>query len=82
MNLKKRTHDLTEAVGVQFQQTLAHLRIVDEGLVGFLVNEVVYGTTGCTPTQSEVETLGHLSHTLIAGVEHAFVPLGIQQLGA
>ena len=82
MNFEESTHDLAEAVGVQFQQSLAHLRIVDESFVGFFVNEIVNGTTGGTPTEGEVEAFGHFSHTLIAGVEHALVPLGIEQLGA
>ena len=37
---------------------------------------------GGAPAQGEVEALGHLAHTLVARVEHALVPLGIEQLRA
>ena len=82
MNLQQSSNDLTEAVGVQFQEAFAHLRIIDEGVIGFLVHEVVHGTTCGTPAEGEVEALGHFTHTFITRVEHALVPLGIQQLGA
>ena len=67
---------------IKFHQALAHFWVINEGVVGFLVNEVVNSTTGGTPTQGEVEALGHFTHTLIARVQHALVPLGIEQLGA
>ena len=69
-------------MGVEIHQTLAHLGIVDEGLVGFFVDEVVHGTTGGTPAQGEVQALGDFTHTLVAGIEHALVPLRVEQLGA
>ena len=81
VHFQQRSNNAPEAMRVQLQQTLPHLRIIDEGVIGFLVNEVVNSATGCTPTESEVETLGHLSNALVTGIKHAFVPLGIQELG-
>ncbi|CAI8163754.1 MAG: Uncharacterised protein [Synechococcus sp. CC9902] len=81
MNFKQGAHDLAEAVWIEFEKTLSHLRIVDEGLIGLFVNEVIDGATGGTPAEGEVETFGHLSHTFVTGIKHALVPLWIQQFG-
>jgi len=64
-------------VGVELQQPLAHLRVVDEGVVGFLIDELSDGHCWCTPAQGEVEApLATSRNPFIAGIEHASYHLG------
>ena len=49
VHFQQRAHDAAEAVGVELHQPLAHLRVVDEGFVGFFVDEVVNGAAGGAP---------------------------------
>mmetsp|Transcript_35577 Transcript_35577/g.55911 ORF Transcript_35577/g.55911 Transcript_35577/m.55911 type:complete len:571 (-) Transcript_35577:844-2556(-) len=82
VGLQEGGQHVAEGVGVGVQQPLAHLLVLDEGLVGVLVNEVVHLAGRGAPAHGVAQPLGDLARALVAAVQHALVELGVEQLGA
>merc|ERR1712216_514242 len=79
VRLEEVGNHLAERVGVGLHQALLHLRVFHVHVIRVLVHPVVHLPGGGGPAQGVVQALLDLARALVAGREHALVPLGIEQ---
>eukprot|EP00967_Tisochrysis_lutea_P073542 scaffold98484_cov32-Tisochrysis_lutea.AAC.1 len=82
VGLKEGGDHVAESVRVSFEETLLHLLVGNEDLVGILVHEVVDGACGRRPAHSIAQPLGDLARPLVARLKHALIELRVEELGA
>mmetsp|Transcript_11267 Transcript_11267/g.45615 ORF Transcript_11267/g.45615 Transcript_11267/m.45615 type:complete len:630 (+) Transcript_11267:424-2313(+) len=81
VGLEEGGDHVAEGVRVGLEEAGLHLGVLDERVVGVLVDKVVDVARGCRPAHGVAQPLGDLARALVARVEHALVELGVEQLG-